>query len=61
MVGENTLKTLIFNNLMKFQKKMSILIEWNFFVSYHGFNPCDLASAFEEKSEKMNGISLPSF
>ena len=31
--------------IMKFQKKKSILIEWNFFVSYHGFNPCDLASA----------------
>lgn len=31
--------------MIEFQKKIQIPVEWNFFVSYHGYNPCDLAAA----------------
>ena len=31
--------------ILQYQAKTDIRFQWNFFISYHGYNPCDLASA----------------
>jgi hypothetical protein len=40
--------------LQLFKNKKSIEITWNFFISYHGYNPCDLGASHIKSKLRVN-------